>query len=160
MDSIWGPERNDETGKASFLLNGQPFYPFVYYENYRDVTPKLLTQLRSEGFNSIQIAIDTCDAGSEDLKQVLQLLNRQGIPTFVEINGWEFLKALRADLSLNMVTVDGKPVKHFPDYANPETRRQHLEKVRPGRTVSEAVRPSAGHRHLRRRLRCLSPSRR
>ncbi|MCX6872464.1 MAG: hypothetical protein NTW21_01450 [Verrucomicrobia bacterium] len=50
-----GTRRNDETGKASFLLNGQPFYPFVYYENYRAVTPKLLAHLRSEGFNSIQL---------------------------------------------------------------------------------------------------------
>ena len=33
-----GTRRNEETGKASFSLNGRPFYPFVYYENYRAVT--------------------------------------------------------------------------------------------------------------------------
>ena len=79
-----GTRRNDETGKASFLLNGQPFYPFVYYENYRAVTPKLLAHLQSEGFNSIQIAVDACEAGSEDLKRVLQLLHRRRGATFVE----------------------------------------------------------------------------
>lgn len=123
-----GTRLNGATGKASFLLNGQPFYPFVYYENFRAVTPQLLTRLRSDGFNSIQLAIDTSDADSADLKRILELLHRQGLPAIVEINEGEFWKALRADLSLNMVTLDGKPIKHFPDYANPETRRLHLEK--------------------------------
>ncbi|MCX6879600.1 MAG: hypothetical protein NTW21_38215 [Verrucomicrobia bacterium] len=93
-----GTRRNDETGKASFLLNGQPFYPFVYYENFRDVTPKFLTQLRAEGFHSIQLAIDACDAGSEDLQRVLQLLHR----------AWMFSLADAADSSNAVKPTTGK----------------------------------------------------
>jgi hypothetical protein len=123
-------DRVGEAGKPVFCLDGKPFYPLVYSESFSKFTSELLNQLKQQGYNSLQVAIDAGDARSKQLAAVLQACQDAELPVILELNNWRLRELLIRRPELNMVMSDGRPIEHFPDYANPATRRAHLSKIR------------------------------
>ena len=123
-------DRVGEAGKPVFCLDGKPFYPLVYSESFSKFTSELLNQLKQQGYNSLQVAIDAGDARSKQLAAVLQACQDAELPVILELNNWRLRELLIRRPELNMVMSDGRPVEHFPDYANPATRRAHFSKIR------------------------------
>jgi hypothetical protein len=118
--------RDSQTGKAIYLLNNVPFCPVAYFSGSQ-VTPEFIDQIRGQGCNAIMLGMDVDQAYSEQLKKALEICKEKNIPTFVEVGDWSVWNKLRSDLSLNMVMLNGQPVKYFPDYANPMIREEHLK---------------------------------
>lgn len=118
--------QDTQTGKAIFLLNNTPFYP-VMYGPVTQITPELIDKIREEGCNSIMLGMDVAQAYSEQVKKALQICKEKNIPTFVDVGEWSVWGKLQSDLSLNMIMLNGQPVKYFPDYANPKIREEHLK---------------------------------
>lgn len=114
-------------GKASFLLDGQPFYPVVGSLDYRRPA---VDGLRKEGANAALIAVDTEQAGSRQLRHALEVCREAGLPVLVEIHEWSYWQLLGQRPELNMVMHTGARVQHFPDYANPQVRAEHLRRYR------------------------------
>lgn len=123
---ILGFEKNPATGKAIFTLNKSPFCPVVYI-TWHKITTEFIDRIREEGCNSIMLQMDVFQADSEDVKKALEICKEKKIPTFMDLEEGSFWRMLRSDLSLNMVMLNGKPVKYFPDYANPQARELHLK---------------------------------
>ena len=122
--------KNSVNDKAMFTLNGSLFYPITYLVNYRNVNSDFIKTIRSLGCNSINLAVDISDVDKQEVKDVLALCYEEKMPTFMEINENEFWQFLQKNISLNMIMYNQEPVKHFPDYANPETRKQHLDRYK------------------------------
>jgi hypothetical protein len=118
--------RDSASPKLRFELNGQPYYPIIYSEFLHNFTPQLLADVRAKGFNMVQVALDAEEADSPRLAETMTLCQEAGLPVLLEVNEWKFWGFLKDRPELNMVMWDGTRVKHFPDYANPETRREHL----------------------------------
>jgi len=119
--------RHGATEKVCFTLEGKPYYPILYSEHYTAFTEELFTELRQRRFNGVQLAVDSEEMTSPQFREVLSRCSRMELPVFLEIHEWSFWDVLREQPTLNMVMSDGKRVEHFPDYANPETRRLHLD---------------------------------
>lgn len=120
--------RNGETPKPAFELNGRPFYPIIYTDHFARFSPRLLSQLREQGFNALQIALDTEESGSSRLRGLLSRCAAIKLPVIVEMHAWSTRAILIGRLELNMVMSDGQPVKYFPDYANPLMREEYLKR--------------------------------
>ena len=118
--------RDPESPKVRFELNGRPYYPIIYSELLNNFTPQLVADVRAKGFNMVQVALDAEEADSPRLPEIMTLCKEAGLPVLLEVNEWEFWASLKDRPELNMVMSDSKRVKYFPDYANPETRREHL----------------------------------
>jgi hypothetical protein len=133
--------KSRQTGKPLFELNGRPFFPLVYSEHYSRVTSELLTTLRGKGFNTIQVAIDGEDTQLDEFRSVIAQCANAQLPVILEINEWKFWQFLASEPGLDMVMSDGVPVKHFPDYTSPDTRREHLARYA---RAADDIRPFVG----------------
>jgi hypothetical protein len=122
-------ERAPSSGKPVFAWRGVPFYPLIYSEHFSKFTPQLIKQLQNQGFNALQIAIDASEARSPKFLSVMRACQQARIPVVLELNDWRLRELLIKQPDLNMVMSDGKIVTYFPDFANAETRRLHLEHI-------------------------------
>lgn len=127
--------RHPATDKVSFVLDGEPYYPIVYTEHYLAFTAELLAELRQQGFNGVQLAVDCEEITSPQFQEVLAWCVQMEFPVFIEVHEWSLWNVLKEEPTLNMVMSDGNRVKHFPDYANPETCRLHLDCYRQAANV-------------------------
>ena len=134
-------KRKDQN-KPTFRLGGRPFYPLIYSDHFSKFTPTLLQELLRRGFNMAQVAADTEDTDSEPFRNVLTECADAGVPVLLEMNDWKLREVLMKRPDLNMVMSDGTPVKYFPDYANPETRREHLARYA---RAAENIKRFVGH---------------
>lgn len=118
------------TGKAAFTLNDKAFYPICYSIGYGDLTSVMLDGLLEQGFNALILVMDCEDFDSLEVRNALEMSQARNIPVIVEVNEWSFWACLKDHLDLNMVMANGEPVRYFPDYANPRTKAEHLERYR------------------------------
>jgi hypothetical protein len=130
--------RMEGSSKPRFELNGRPFYPIVYTDRFSKFTPSLLHSLHAQGFNAVQLAMDTEDASSPELHAVLNRCAKAGIPVLMEIHAWSLRDLLASRPELNLVMSDGEPVKYFHDFANPEIKDEYLNRY--GR-ATKSLRP-------------------
>jgi hypothetical protein len=123
-----GIERDKQSDKPLFTLNGAPWYPVVYSLPFPDAKSEAIRPLPAKGFNTILISTDTEDVATPRMKQILDTCRDAELPVIVELNAWSFNGVLKNHPELNMVMKGGQPVRYFPDYANPESRRQYLSR--------------------------------
>src|SRR5437773_7513116 len=66
-----GIERDEQSDKPLFTLNGAPWYPVVYSLPFPDAKSEAIRPLAAKGFNTILISTDTEDVATPTMKQVL-----------------------------------------------------------------------------------------
>ena len=124
--------RDTLTGKPVFQLDGRPFYPLIYSDHFSKFSREVLQRLAKQGFNMVQVAIDTEDTELPEFRACLEACQETGLPVLLELNDWRIRQVLIDKPELNMVMSDGTPVRYFPDYSNPQTRAEHLGRYERG----------------------------
>lgn len=133
--------RDVESSKPIFRLNGAPFYPLIYAEQFSSLSPAAIATIVKQGFNALQVGIDTEDTASSSFKELMAACTAAHLPVFLELNDWRIREELIERPELNMVMSNGERVKYFPDFANPETRREHIRRFAP---AARRTRPYLG----------------
>lgn len=119
------------TGKLCFTLNSEKIFPVIKNFTIYEVTKENINKCRNDKFNLIYLKIDYSDViNSDRLIRAIELCKEQKIPIIVELNEYDlWIIWLRENESCNMQLYDGKYVHYYPDFVNPETRKEHLRRL-------------------------------
>lgn len=146
---IFGHVNHHESGSAPkvlFTLGKKPFFPVIAYlpELSDAASLEQVTALQQQGFNVLMVAIDYpwLETRQSEIVQMLENCVAANMPVILELQEWDYWTNwlhLHADANMQMST--GERVVTFPDYANPETRTEHLRRYQ---ALAEFARPYAG----------------
>lgn len=126
-----------ENGKLAFRLNDYIFVPIIRSWNI-DETEKLVQQedkFRKDGFNIIYAALDYpwIFSKSQTIRKFLKTCDQLNIPVIVELQEWDYWRNWLKEhkkCNMKMCPFFGEYVQTYPDFANPETKQEHLRRFK------------------------------